>query len=58
MGSDTTPLAIAGWVLILLTVAGVVALLPRVFRPRPIDPQLHEPYQWPGDDNDSAGGGA
>lgn len=50
MGSDTTPLWIAGWVLILLTVALVVALLPRVFA-RPTDPQLREPHRWPEDEH-------
>ena len=45
-----TALVIVGAVLILLTISGVVALLPRVFGPR-VDHQLHDPHQWP-EDND------
>jgi hypothetical protein len=50
VGSDTTPLAIAGWVLIVLVIGIVVALLPRVFGPR-IDPQLRDPHRWPEDEH-------
>lgn len=46
-----TALAIAGVVLILLTIAGVIALLPSMFRPRPIDPQLRDPHRWPEDEH-------